>query len=104
MNHTSSLFYKRPSIAVGSEMETDLVDDLPEDGPSDVLVLTELSPGEVGLAEPPSDGGQGRPGWTDESHHVGLGRLPVDTNVRHHRGGLQDGLHLAQTDVLPELK
>ena len=83
---------------------SDLVDDLPEDGPRDVLVLTELRPGEVCFTKLPSDGGECRPGRTDQSNHVGLGWLSVNTNIRHHRGGLQHGLNLPQTDVLAELK
>ena len=82
-----------------STVRSYLVDDLPEDGPGDVLVLTHLAEGQLWLAEPRSEAGQGRPVRTYQGHHVGLAGVSVYTDVGHHRSRLQHRLHLAQTDV-----
>ena len=42
--------------------------------------------------------------WTDDGDAVRLCRLSVDANVLNDRTSLQDRLHLAQADVLAELK
>ena len=33
---------------------------------------------------------------TNESHHVGLGGMAIDTNVLHDRAGLQDGFYFSK--------